>query len=519
MPSTPEAPCQRRLNILLLAVIAALYLVYYPWFMYHNLPTVEGMFHLNSQSPAEAWQTAVKGWQTANSRVGEFCAYFMYAVPLHVVLSIIHPLFMLLLAAAIQRLGTGVYPRCNTPSLLTFLYISFFVATASPVTEWWLDNLNWVYPCGVAMLFFAIAAPLLRGERIGLGRFCLLLLLLPITAMGNEILAITTPLLFIGACGLKWLKEGRFLTGSHYLIIAALLVGCSVFFFSSPCWSARMEVCGFSAGPMDRLKPIIEPERYLILFCPTFALILLITLIGYALGFIFRQQEQAESTRDQNSRLNLLLLIGIGYLLLTLVIPGYHPHREYRCLQFFIICIATAMLARTLIRPWGTKVAGLMLLPVGALALHYMSAQMMDTRVRMQLLNTIRELGQQQATTDGYLYLSSTQWNEIVTEAHRFNGCLVPSTLECDRLVLKATEKPNPETLQTHRPAITLYSNFEPEEQTHILLSCNIPTTMLHKASPDILLNRPLAAQVGLRGIIVTEEAVPAPPPSADATP
>ena len=45
-----------------------------------------------------------------------------------------------------------------------------------------------------------------------------------------------------------------------------------------------------------------------------------------------------------------------------------------------------------------------------------------------------------------------------------------------------------------------------PEEQTLILLSSTIPAHLLHKCSPDILLNRALAQKVGLRGVVVVKQ-------------
>lgn len=508
MPDTCSS-CKRSgwsVSLLLLAA-AVLYLGYYPWFMYHNLPSVEGMFHLNSQSVAEAFDTAVAGWKTANARFGEFCSYFFYAAPLHVLLSVVHPLFMLLLAVGIQRLGTGEYPRLHVRSLLIFVYISLFVATASPVTEWWLDNLNWVYPCGVAMLFFALCEPLLCGGQMPLWRLLLALLLSPIAAMGNEILALTVPLLFLAGAGVQWWRARRFPLAWRYWLMASLLVGWSGVFFSSPCWSARMDALGVSRSVWERLAPIAEWERYLSLSSPAYAVVLVLTLAGLVLAVLWRGKGAFAAPRALVLRMRWLVLVGVGYLLLTLVIPGYFPHREYRCLQFFGMAMAASWLGYMALRPYGTKLLCCLLLPVAAVSLHYMSAQMMDTRVRMNLLESLRERGARACSPEHkILWITRADWNNLVAAAHVVDGSKVGSTLHVDRLVLSTDVWPDVALLQKHKWGMTLYSVYTVEEQRFILLVSRLPSYLLHsQCSPDILLNRALAKQVGLEGIVVVE--------------
>lgn len=490
---------KRVLQYALLAFLVLLYGVYYPWFMYHNVPSVEGMFHLNSQSPGEAWDTAVNGWKTANARFGEFCTYFLYGAPLHVVLSILHPLFMLLLAVGIQRIGTGAWPTLRTPSLLLLSYISLFMATASPITDWWPDNFNWVYPCGVAMLFFALSEPLFRQERISTGRFIALLLLAPVVGMGNEILVLTALPLFLAPAGWHLLRQRKLFTDARYWAIALVLAAGFALFFSSPCWGARMTACGFSAGPLDRLAPLVDPVRYLMLASPAYGGIAAITVV---LFLLFRKKQQANSP----TRLQLLLLIGLGYLLLTMVIPGYYPHREYRCLQFYGICVFAAMYAALLLREKGIKIGAWLLLPVAGISFFYMSGQVRDAFIRCKLWENLAAIAQEKAPQNGILYLTEQEWNAIVESAHMHHGQRLDSELEIDRLVLKTDHTPAPETLHSHKDAVTVYSVYTPEEQTLILLSSTIPAHLLHKCSPDILLNRAVAQKVGIRGVVVVKQ-------------
>ncbi len=499
MNPRPQSKGARVLQYALLAFLVLLYGVYYPWFMYHNVPSVEGMFHLNSQSPGEAWDTAVNGWETANARFGEFCTYFLYGAPLHVALSIIHPLFMLLLAMGIQRIGTGKWPGLGTHSLLLLCYISLFMATASPITDWWPDNFNWVYPCGVAMLFFALSEPLFRQERISTGRFITLLLLTPIVGMGNEILVLTALPLFLAPAVWHLLRQRKLFTDARYWAIALVLAASFALFFSSPCWGARMAACGFSAGPLDRLAPLADPIRYAMLASPAYGSIAALTLVCY---FIFHKKKAAASPK----RLQLLLLIGVGYLLLTMVIPGYYPHREYRCLQFYGICLFAAMYAALLLREKGVKIGAWLLLPVAVISFFYMRGQVRDAFIRCKLWDNLATVAQEKAPQNGILFLTETEWNALVDAAHTHNGKRLKSELEIDRLVLKTDHRPAPTTLHSHKAAVTVYSVYTPEEQTLILLSSTIPAHLLHKCSPDILLNRAVAQKVGLHGLVVVKE-------------
>lgn len=497
----PPAQSQgkRVLQYALLAFLVLLYGVYYPWFMYHNVPSVEGMFHLNSQSISEAWDTAVNGWKTANARFGEFCTYFLYGVPLHALLSMLHPLFMLLLAVGIQRIGTGAWPTQRLPSLLLLCYISLFMATASPITDWWPDNFNWVYPCGVALLFFALSEPLFRQERISTGRFIALLLLAPVVGMGNEILVLTALPLFLAPAGWHLLRQRKLFGSAHYWTIALVLAASFALFFSSPCWGARMAACGFSAGPLDRLAPLADPIRYLMLASPAYGSIAALTVL---LFLLFRQKQQPNSPK----RLQLLLLIGLGYLLLTMVIPGYYPHREYRCLQFYGICLFAAMYAALLLRENGVKIGAWLLLPVVGISFFYMSGQVRDAFIRCKLWENLAAIAQEKAPQNGILFLTEQEWNALVEAAHIRNGKRMESELEIDRLVLKTDHTPTPKTLHSHKDAVTVYSVYTPEEQTLILLSSTIPAHLLHKCSPDILLNRAVAQKIGLRGVVVVKQ-------------
>lgn len=501
MTTTAPSKADSVLKYTLLLVAVLLYGVYYPWFMYHNVPSVEGMFHLNSQSPAEAWNTAVNGWKTANARFGEFCSYFLYGVPLHVALSIIHPVFMLLLAVGIQRLGTGKWPTLGTESLLQFCYISFFVTLANPITDWWPDNLNWVYPCGVAMLFFALSEPLFRQERINTGRFIGLLLLAPVVGMGNEILVLTVLPLFLAPAGWLLLRKHRCFTDAKYWILAAVLLAGGVVFFSSPCWTARMDACGFSAGPLDRLAPLLDPIRYFCLAGPMYGLVMGQTLVG----FLICRKTEGEA-RPERQRLRILILVGVGYLLLTMVIPGYYPHREYRCLQFYGICVFAGMYGLSLLHCRGKVVGSLLLGLTFVTACFYMAEQTKDALVRCNLWQELQQVADARAPQDGILFLSEQEWNNLVERAHDIGGTRVSTIPEPERLILKTDTTPTAATLYSHKEAVTVYSVFTPEEQSLILLSSAIPAHLLHKCSADILLNRAFAQKVGLRGIVVVKK-------------
>lgn len=499
MPGAIHSKGERVLKYALLAFLVLLYGVYYPWFMYHNVPSVEGMFHLNSQSCSEAWDTAVNGWKTANARFGEFCSYFLYAVPLHVALSIIHPLFMLVLAVGIQRMGTGKWPAWQVSSLLVLCYISLFMATASPITDWWPDNLNWVYPCGVALIYFSLCEPLFRQGGISMARYVVLLLLTPIVGMGNEILVLTALPLFLAPAGWLLLRQRRMFTSWRYWSLALALAACAVLFFSSPCWAARMDACGFSAGPLERLAPLVDPIRYAMLASPAYGGIAALTLLMY----LFFRRKQVVPTTPQ--RLRLLLLVGLGYVLLTLVIPGYYPHREYRCLQFYGICVFASMYAGLMLRHHGVSMAAFLLLPVVGISFFYMSGQVRDAFIRCKLWQKLESAVTQYPCKDGVLYMTEAQWNALVADAHVLHGQRYDSELEVDRLVLKTDTMPSPAVLHSHKSAVTVYSVYTPEEQALILLSSTIPAHLLHKCSADILLNRAVAAKVGLRGIVVVK--------------
>ena len=493
----------RVLKISFIIFLVALYGCYYPWLMYNALPTVEGEFHLNSQSISEALDTACNGWSHANTRVGEFTTYFLYGVPLHIVLSIVHPLFMFLLAVGAQRIGTGKYPEFKTPSLAILSYVSLFIATASPVADWWLDNFNWVYPCGIAMLFFALSEPLFRQQNISNKRFVLLLFLGAVAAMGNEVLALTVCPLFAAAAGWELLRKKRFFRDYKYWVLVAELLACLIFYFSSPCWSWRMGALGFSPSIWDRLGQLLDITRYWALTSYAYDIIALITIIA---TIIASKKLKGTPAPSAQLRFKLLLLVGLGYFLLTLVIPGYPPHREYRVLQFFFISVFAGAMGLITARQHGGRVVTWLLIPVAAAAFTYLWIPVKESYIRGKLWDKLETVVQQKTQANGIVYFSEAEWNALVEEAHMNNGGRWDYIKEHDRLVIKTNTPVPAELLLTHKENITLYSACDAAEQGEVINTATIREEILQRCSPDIVLNKGLARKLGLRGLVVVKQ-------------
>lgn len=482
--------------------LAILYCWYYPWLMYNALPTVEGEFHLNSQSISEALATACNGWSHANTRVGEFSSYFYYGVPLHVALSIVHPLFMFILAVGAQRLGTGKYPQFNASSLLILCYISLFIATASPVTDWWLDNLNWVYPCGVAMLFFCLSEPLFARQTISNKRFAALVLLGLVASMGNEILALTVFPLFLAPAGWELWRRKRLLSDFRYWVIAAELLACLIFYFSSPCWSWRMGALGFSPSLTERLGQLLDITRYAMLTSYAYNLIALFTIIAAIVSW---KKWKGETATIEKNRVHLLLLVGVGYFLLTMVMPGYPPHREYRVLQFYFIAVLGGVMWQMMAREHGRTLCAWLLVPVATVSFIYLSVPVRESYIRGKLWDNLETAIQQKPQTNGVVCFSEAEWNTLVEEAHMCNGQHAPYIKEHDRLVIKINKPVPAESLLLHKEGLTLYSVCDAAEQGEVINSATIRDEILQRCSPDIVLNRGLAKKLGLRGIVVVK--------------
>lgn len=491
------------LKIGFIIFLLALYGAYYPWLMYNSLPSPEGEFHLNIQSIGEAFSTASTGWEKANSRIGEFSSYFLYGVPLHIFLSIVHPLFMLLLAVATQRLGTGKYPEFKTSSLGLLCYVSLFIATASPVTDWWLDNFNWVYPCGIAMLFFALSEPLFRQQSISTKRFVALLFLGAIAGMGNEVLVLTVFPLFLAPAAWLLIRQKRTFTDAKYWVLDVELAVCFAIFFSSPCWSNRMDACGFSPSLLDRLAMLFDFPRYADITSGAYDCIAALTVVAF---LITTKLIKTDSAPETKKRLQLLLLVGLGYLLLSIVIPGYHPHREYRVLQFFFICVFSGMMGLIMARRHGSNIAALLLIPVAAISFTYLSVPIKESYIRSKLWDKLETAIQQKTQINGVVYFSEAEWNALVEDAHTIDGQRWESIKEHDRLVLKTNRQPANDIHCTHIAGINFYNVFGAKEQTEIILSATIRDSLLLKCSPDILLNRGLVQRLGLKGLVIVKE-------------
>lgn len=182
-----------------------------------------------------------------NSRLGEMSFYLIGSSPqgdgayyvqlLHYALA---PTFLVSAVILIHRIALPETPLFSSETWRLLLFIALCML-GSKQDFYWLDgNLNWLYPCTLAMLFFVLWEGVFQGRfNVGIWRFIMSVPLAVVVGMSNENTSVIAVLLFIGCGAWACVRERRFCLSWQYVAIAALLVLSAYVFYTAPSRAVR----------------------------------------------------------------------------------------------------------------------------------------------------------------------------------------------------------------------------------------------------------------------------------------
>lgn len=220
-------------RLLIFAGVVALFAFLTAWYT-HTDP--EALTHFSVRSVREAWQFAMATYLKMNPRIGEMCIYLCdFAIPFHILGSILFAIFLPVGTIAIFRLGIGRLPDSSWQSIVTLTFI--FIATLGfhSGVFWFLANFNWYYASILAVCFFISVEPWFRGNfALSWPRCAVALPLAFISGMSQE----NTPavlVVMLSTCGIYWFVFKKVRKGIlQYLLIMAMLIAGAYLLYTAP---------------------------------------------------------------------------------------------------------------------------------------------------------------------------------------------------------------------------------------------------------------------------------------------
>lgn len=473
--------------------------------MYQMVPDVEDLFHLNSYTAEESFQIASNGWWLINPRLGEFFSYFITENHIFII-SLIHCIGMVTLLLSVYRFAIGKWPNFDVHSLITLLLITLLFFTISPLPNWWLDTLNWCYPFALFFALLSATESFVTGKDISKVKFILMIFAASSACISNEILALSTPVLLFSLNLITLYTRKQLIKNKKYWIILLCSISSTICFLSSPCWEYRASLLGIKISPLEYVFNIAKIERYYQL--PTFFFHLSrITCLFFGIFiilFIFSKNVRDYwKNKEVSIRFATLIFIAFAMLMLCIMIPGYAPHREYRAVQFTLICVNVFVLFHI----WNCAKGKIIFFSLFFVSSVFCSKHIWkDFKIGIALHNIWEQLEQMahtKSTDEGILLLTNSEWNNILkaSRIHESKHHHNPAALliKTDRLTDKSF---------THTNAVWGFNNDFYTKETLYTLYKNgyISSTEAMKGSPDIVLNSSVAQKLGLKGIVILSD-------------
>lgn len=292
----------------------------------------EELTHYNCLNFQEAWHVIQFSYLHMNPRIGELIAYFFghhastWCLFINTILTFTCILFT-------YRVSTGKWPEANLRSSATLLFCIITICGYRTGIAWFLGNMNWLYPCTLALVLFYLTEGFFQGNfKLSWPRTLLAIPLAFITGMSNNNTPIVVWLLVAG-CGAFWIivKKQR-ITWQYAVILLSLTAAC-LLFYMAPGTYERAQVSNWELSFSNLLwNSVLNPGNW-IFFIIVFWRLFLST------GVLIILQR---ATRFHVARTRILLFT-LAFILLWGVLvaaPLWGAPRSYLPLEMALTCIA-----------------------------------------------------------------------------------------------------------------------------------------------------------------------------------
>ena len=287
---------------------------------------------------------AIESFRVWNSRIGELIAYV--AIPhngigslyLQIAYYVINPLFCICAIMLAARLGTGKWSTNGKSGMMVLLFGVLCFLGSKQNWFWFIGNMNWLYVCVAAMLFFVMWEGIFKGDfKVTAWKFLLSLPLAVAVGMSNENTSAVSLLLFIGGGVYACLGQNKVCITWQYAVIAVILLLSSLLFFMAPAGAARSATTGWELSFHNLLfHSLLNPSNwaYTAIFYWREALMLaLMVFIGLRRG-----------VKLMDRRLAFMMLVTLLLWGVLLAAPSWGAPRSYTPLDLMLFAIMARLL-------------------------------------------------------------------------------------------------------------------------------------------------------------------------------
>ena len=305
----------------------------------------EDLHHCISRSIEESLSYMRAAYQQTNPRLGEFSIFILgtsadgvgsyYAQIVHYILA---PTFQLFALMLVLRLSVPEERLLGQKSGWLVLFVLLCILGSKQNFYWQCGNMNWLYPCVLAMLLFVFWEGIFRGAfKVKAWKFLLSLPLAVVVGMSNENTSPVSLLLFLGSGVYACVRQRRICVTWQYVVVAVLLLTSALVFYTAPCRAARAATAGWELSFHNILfHSLLEPINwaYTAIFYWREAMVLgVMVYIGHRRG-----------VKLMDRRLAFMMLVMLLLWGVLLAAPSWGAPRAYTPLDLMLIAIMARLL-------------------------------------------------------------------------------------------------------------------------------------------------------------------------------
>ena len=498
MKSTPHQPgiVEKSITWFVATVIVFVHGIYTPWSIYHSFPTAESLMHLNNDSITESWHVAVTSWFLWTPRLGEFVSYFFNYKPF-IFITIQHAICMLLLLISIYRISLGRFPDGRLKSWLLLLYATMLLLFLSPDAMWWIDAMNWIYPCILLFSFFVACEKFGKYDKMGAIPYTILLVNGICVSMSNEVFALCVFPSFMLILVMNHMCFKTKVSSWQNITLSLVLIVFSLVFILVTSTGLRVSVAGIDTK-YAFISNLFSYKRWIsvFLFFPHLT-VMFAVIIGTYIYTMFVRKEHILN----HNFFKLVLLAFIVYGV-SIVLPGYPPHREYRVLQIFLICISVFCLNEVLKVNRGIVLFTLIFSFSIFIGFNQIKRQVNRVLFQRDVWNAMQQSVEHKVNKQGIATFTSDEIDNIFENCDKKS---LGNNVFYSQLYLIRAPQPISGEFK-HK-----YADHNFIENTDPFSSKSMRNKMLKTQNSDFLLNRCVAERLGVRGVVVYGDEVESP--------
>lgn len=393
---------------------------------------------------------------------------------------VMNPLFCVAAILFTIRIATGTWKLCRNSFLFVFVSLCFLGSKQG--WFWFVGNMNWLYPCVLAMLFFVMWEGIFKGDfKVKAWKFLLSLPLAVVVGMSNENTSAVSLLLFIGGGVYACLKQRKVCITRKYAVIVVILLISSLLFFMAPAGAARSAATGWELSFHNILfHSLLNPINwaYTAIFYWREAMVLAL------LAFIGRRR----GVKLMDRRLTFMVLVMLLLWGVLLAAPCWGAPRAYTPLDLMLIAIMARLLYKIVNhKEVGAREVGLIFSLRAALTLTVLVPTIMLVIAQYKVRSQIAERAEAalaRGETRLVLYDGELDTSPVMPRYFHIPGCVVAHDLKPYVPLIEISKNKYENTQDfTHHEWTTLAGPWYP--------SCG-----------DDVLNRGVAKRFGLDSIL-----------------